>query len=97
MGKAVAENGTSRIALIDARSLIHTHRDPITMDHGALLVGVSPLPESPSQRSHVHRAGRNNFWDAAVALDPAALELDEGQRFPICQAEALRGLFETQG
>jgi hypothetical protein len=45
----------------------------------------------------VHRARRNNFWDAAVALDPAALELDEGQRFPICQAEALRGLFETHG
>lgn len=25
------------------------------------------------------------FWDAAVALDPAAYELDEGRRFPICQ------------
>ena len=34
------------------------------------------------------------FWDAAVALDPAAVELDEGQRFPNCSpprlAEALR-------
>ncbi len=37
------------------------------------------------------------FWDAAVALDPLALELDEGRRFPICQPAALRGLFETAG
>jgi SAM-dependent methyltransferase len=25
------------------------------------------------------------FWDAAVALDQSALELDEGRRFAICQ------------
>lgn len=31
-----------------------------------------------------------HFWEAAVALDPAALELDEGRRFPICQPEACR-------
>lgn len=30
------------------------------------------------------------FWDAAVELDPAAADLDEGQRFRICQPEALR-------
>jgi SAM-dependent methyltransferase len=33
------------------------------------------------------------FWDAAVALDPAALELDEGRRFPLCRPEALTELF----
>lgn len=37
------------------------------------------------------------FWDAAVALDPAAAELDEGGRFPICRPEALRGVFEDAG
>jgi SAM-dependent methyltransferase len=26
-----------------------------------------------------------HFWDAAVALDPAAAELDEGRRFPLCR------------
>jgi SAM-dependent methyltransferase len=36
-------------------------------------------------------------WDAAVALDPAARDLDEGRRFPICQPDALRSLFETAG
>src|SRR5581483_329533 len=33
------------------------------------------------------------FWDAAVALDPAARELDEGVRFPVCRAEPLGALF----
>ena len=38
-----------------------------------------------------------HFWDAAVALDPSALELDEGRRFPICQREPLAGLFALAG
>src|SRR5437588_10409936 len=38
-----------------------------------------------------------SFWDAAVALDPAASKLDEGQRFPICQPEPLMQLFRTEG
>ena len=33
------------------------------------------------------------FWDAAVALDPAAAELDEGVRFPICRPERLEALW----
>jgi SAM-dependent methyltransferase len=37
------------------------------------------------------------FWDAAVALDPAASELDEGRRFPICQPLPLAGLFKDAG
>ena len=35
------------------------------------------------------------FWDAAVALHPAAGDLDEGRRFPICRPEALRALAEA--
>jgi SAM-dependent methyltransferase len=37
------------------------------------------------------------FWDAAVALDPAARSLDEGVRFPLCRADSLRELFEGSG
>jgi len=37
------------------------------------------------------------FWDAAIALDTRALELDEGRRSPICQPEALHRLFEGAG
>lgn len=38
-----------------------------------------------------------SFWDAAVTLDPAARALDEGVRFPLCQPEPLRRLFQVAG
>jgi SAM-dependent methyltransferase len=37
------------------------------------------------------------FWDSAVALDPAAAELDEGLRFPICRPDRLEALFSRAG
>jgi trans-aconitate methyltransferase len=37
------------------------------------------------------------FWDAAVALDPAARALHEGSRFPICKPEALHSAFVAAG
>jgi SAM-dependent methyltransferase len=37
------------------------------------------------------------FWDAAIELDPAALPLDEGQRFAICAPEPLDRLFRDAG
>lgn len=38
-----------------------------------------------------------HFWDAAVALEPAALELDEGRRFPLCEPGPLEELFVHAG
>lgn len=37
------------------------------------------------------------FWDAAVALDPAAGAHDEGARFPLCSPVALESLFRGAG
>jgi SAM-dependent methyltransferase len=37
------------------------------------------------------------FWDAAVALDRSAIELDEGQRFALCRPEPLALLFNNAG
>jgi SAM-dependent methyltransferase len=37
------------------------------------------------------------FWDAAVAIDPAARDLDSGLRFPICRPEPLAVLFASAG
>ncbi len=37
------------------------------------------------------------FWDAAVELDPAVHELDEGVRFPLCQPDQLEQLFTHGG
>ena len=38
-----------------------------------------------------------HFWDAAAGLDPAAAQLDEGRRFPICQPERLAELWQAAG
>ena len=37
------------------------------------------------------------FWDAAVELDPVALQYDEGVRFPICSQSALAAAFRDAG
>jgi SAM-dependent methyltransferase len=37
------------------------------------------------------------FWDAALALDSASAELEEGHRFPICQPMAFASLFKDAG
>jgi SAM-dependent methyltransferase len=38
-----------------------------------------------------------SFWDAAAALDPPAVELDEGRRFPLCRPEPLQQLLVQAG
>jgi SAM-dependent methyltransferase len=38
-----------------------------------------------------------HFWNAVTALDPAARDLDEGRRFPICSPNSLTDLFQTAG
>ena len=38
-----------------------------------------------------------HFWNAAVELDRAAVELDEGRRFPLCQPSPLTELFAQAG
>lgn len=37
------------------------------------------------------------FWDAAVEIDPAAAEYDEGRRFPLCTADGLTERFAAAG
>jgi SAM-dependent methyltransferase len=37
------------------------------------------------------------FWDAAVELNPAAAQLDEGRRFPLCEPAPLAALFGKAG
>ena len=38
-----------------------------------------------------------HFFEAAIALDPKNVELDEGRRFPICKSDAFGRLFESAG
>ena len=37
------------------------------------------------------------FWDAAIELNPDAVKMDEGARFPLCRPEALTALFTHAG
>jgi hypothetical protein len=37
------------------------------------------------------------FWDAAISVDPAATELDEGRRYPLCRPDPLRDLWHSAG
>jgi len=38
-----------------------------------------------------------HFWNAVIALDVAARDLDEGRRFPICNPESLKKSFQSAG
>ncbi|MFC8128226.1 class I SAM-dependent methyltransferase [Streptomyces sp. NPDC057302] len=38
-----------------------------------------------------------HFWDAAIAVDPSAVDLDEGRRFPMCGPDRLRSLWSGAG
>jgi len=37
------------------------------------------------------------FWDAACEVDATAIKFDEGNRFPICNADNLKRAFEQEG
>jgi SAM-dependent methyltransferase len=37
------------------------------------------------------------FWDAAILLDPASSQFDEGKRFTLCQPQPLTELFQSAG
>ena len=37
------------------------------------------------------------FWQAAIALDPAAAALDRARQFPLCQPAPLAALFRQAG
>jgi trans-aconitate methyltransferase len=38
-----------------------------------------------------------HFWDAAIEVSPGDIRLDQAERFPLCQPEPLRDLFELAG
>jgi hypothetical protein len=38
-----------------------------------------------------------HFWDAAIAVSPNDGKLDQAERFPVCQPEPLRALYERVG
>jgi SAM-dependent methyltransferase len=97
----------------DARDLPFAAAEFDRVVSGLVLNFVPDQPRAAAEMARVVRPGgevalyvwdyaggievMRRFWDAAVALDPAARAQDEGARFPACRPGPLRGLFEGAG
>jgi SAM-dependent methyltransferase len=105
--------GPARFAVADARRLPLANGRVDATVSGLVLNFVPDPAAAVAEMARVTRpggrvaayvwdyAGRmeliRRFWDAAAALDPAAAELDEGRRFPLCRPGPLAGLFRDAG
>jgi SAM-dependent methyltransferase len=97
----------------DARSLALPNRHFDAVVSGLALNFVPDPRRAVAEFARVAKSGRvaaayvwdyaegmammRYFWDAATALDPAAADLDEGRRFPLCRPEPLRELWTDAG
>ncbi len=105
-GRAVFETG-------DARAMPYKAATFDAVVSGLMLNFVPDPPAALGEMTRVVRHGgivaayvwdyagqmqmMRHFWDAAVALDPAAAEFDEGRRCAICQPDPLARLFQDAG
>ena len=97
----------------DAQSLPNDDRAFDAVVAGLVINFVSDMPKAIAEMVRVARPGgtvatyvwdyagemqmMRRFWDAAVALNPAALDKDEGRRFPVCRPEPLAALLKGAG
>lgn len=111
--KAHVISGRASFAVADAQSLPVESATCDAAVAGLVLNFVPQPPRAVAEMARVVRPGgvvaayvwdyagkmelMRYFWNAAAALDPAARELDEGRRFPICQPEPLIELFARTG
>jgi len=111
--KARTESSRARFEVGDAQSLRIDTASLDAAVSGLVLNFVPQPPQAVAEMARVVRPGAvvaayvwdyagkmelmRYFWDAAVALDAAAIGLDEGRRFPICQPKPLAGLFAQAG
>ena len=111
--RAHTESPRARFVVGDAQSLPIDTASLDAAVAGLVLNFVPQPPRAVAEMARVVRPGAvvaayvwdyagkmelmRYFWDAAVALDAAATELDEGRRFPICQPTPLAELFAQVG
>jgi SAM-dependent methyltransferase len=103
----------ARFEVADARALPFETATYDAAVSGLVLDFIPDQPVAVTEMARVTRPGgtvaayvwdyagemqlMRHFWDAAVELNPAARELDEGRRFPICRPERLARLFRDVG
>lgn len=103
----------ARFEVGDARALSYEPGAFDAVVSGLVLNFVPEPDRAVAEMARVSRAGgtvaayvwdyagrmelMRHFWDAAVALDPAAFALDEGRRFPLCQPGPLADFFRGAG
>jgi SAM-dependent methyltransferase len=103
----------ARFAVADARRLPVADARMDAVVSGLVLNFVSDPGQAVREMVRVTRAGGRVgayvwdyaggmelircFWDAAAAVDAAAVELDEGRRFGLCQPEPLARVFQDAG
>lgn len=111
--KAQTESSRARFAVGDAQSLPIDAASQDSAVSGLVLNFVPQPIRAITEMARVVRRGgvvapyvwdyaekmelMRHFWDAAVALDSAAIELDEGRCVPICQPTPLAELCGQAG
>lgn len=108
-----ARDPRARFEVADAQALPAEARTYDAVVSGLVLNFLPEPPRAVAEMARIARPGgtvaayvwdyagemelMRHFWDAAVALDHAARDLDEGRRFPICRPEPLAALFGDAG
>jgi len=106
-------DGRASFLVADAQSLPYSDKEFDVIVSGLVLNFIPDVRKAMAEMIRVARSSGTiaayvwdyagemqflrRFWDAAAAVDPAAAELDEGRRFPLCNLEALRTLFLEVG
>jgi SAM-dependent methyltransferase len=111
--QACTPDGRARYQVGDAQSLpLDAHSADVVVS-GLMLNFVPQPERALAEMARVARPGgrvavyvwdysegmqlMRHFWDAALRLNPAALDSAEGRRFPMCRPGPLRALFAQAG
>ena len=107
---ARVEDGRARFAVAGAAELPEFAADAVVSglvlnfvpDPGAALAAMRARAPGGVVAAYVwdYAGGMElmrRFWDAALALDPNVVDLDEGARFGICRPDRLERLWRDQG
>jgi SAM-dependent methyltransferase len=111
--RATIDDGRVRFAIGSADALPIEDGTADAVVAGLVLNFVPDVPAALAEMRRVTRTGGRvgayvwdyaegmqpirRYFDAAIAIEPSAVDADEGPRFPICRPEPLRAAFVAAG